>query len=248
MQQLVIIQNDGSEDFAAKYDGERYTIPAGESSTFPWDVMVVWMGDPGIVNERNGRQRDEVYDRLCSYYNARGLLGNDPDKLPAISAWSLDGEQIVTILDDPKGDLYAPRIEGDGDTALLQRQIDALQRQLDEKVSGLADTPDRVDEDSELVGGRTVGTEGQRRAEIEAQRAEDLGLTGDDEGQEAETTVPTDGGTATSSTDELEIPTDAPTQTPVGRSKSGTAPATAAKKAPAKRGSRSTSSRRRTSK
>lgn len=246
MQQLVIIQNDGSEDFTAKYDGEQYTIPAGESSTFPWDVMIVWMGDPGIINERNGRQRDEVYDRLCSYYNARGLLGNDPEKLPAITAWTLEGEQIVTILDDPKGDLYAPRIEGNGDTALLQRQIDSLQRQLDEKINGLADTPDRVDEDSELVGGRTAGTEGQRRAEIDAQRAEDLGLTGDEADGDAGTTAPTDEGSATNPADDLDIPTDAPTQTPVGRSKSGTAPATAARKAPAKRGA--TGSRRRTSK
>ncbi len=228
MQQLVTIQNEGAEDFTAKYDGDTYTIPAGESSTFPWDVLLVWMGDPAIINEHGGRQRDEVYSKLASLYGARGLTGNDPELLPKLSAWTLEGEQIITILDDPKGDTYAPSVDGDGDIASLQRQIDQMSALLQQRVAGLEDTPDRddVDDDAEL-GSRSAGTEGKIAEKI-AEERETVPLEGADA---PSTEAPTE-ATGDSSTPELDIPSDAPTKPPVGRSSKS---ATGAAKAPAKR-------------
>lgn len=214
-QYVTIVNNDTLEPFTGKYDGEYITIPAGGSKVVPYDVMRVWMGDPILTDDGRHNDRHDAYNRLCSLYHARGLTGNDPSLLPDISAFTEDGEQIITILDDPEGETLVPDSEGTSDISQLQRQIDRLNARLEEQMAGLVDEPG-----GPIEAART-GEEGVIAAETAAAKAE---LYGD---------------THEADTDDLDIPEDAPTQIPVGRPKQSASPAKKAapraRKTPAKK-------------
>lgn len=216
-QYVTIVNNDPEVPFVGKYDGEYITIPTGGQKVVPYDVMRVWMGDPILTDDGRHNDRHDAYNRLCSLYHARGLTGNDPSLLPDISAFTEDGEQIITILDDPEGETLVPDSEGTSDISQLQRQIDRLKARLEEQVAGLVDEPGGTIEPAE-IGGRT-GEEGVIAAETAAAKAE---LYGD--------TPQSDSG----SDDDLDIPEDAPTQIPVGRPKQSASPAKKASPRPRK--------------
>lgn len=143
MKQFVTIVNqDPDEPYIGKYDGEYITIPAaGGRKTVEYDVMVVWMGDPKVENTERYQERREVFNRICSLHHARGLTGNDPDLLPALEAYDEDGTRIITVMDDPDGVNLIPDAGEQTDIGKLQRQIERLQRQVDEQVAGLVDEP-----------------------------------------------------------------------------------------------------------
>jgi hypothetical protein len=205
VEQFVTIKNANEEEpFIGKYDGEYITIPAGGSKIVQWDVMVVWMGDPRIENTDRYAERREVYNNICAKWHARGLTGNTPEDLPALEAYTEDGERILTVMDDPEGEMMVPvSREGDGDVGKLQRQIDRLQARLEERLNGLVDAPsDAPENDSRSRA------EGEIAAEIAAEDAE---LNGENIADDAE--------------DELDIPEDTPAKIPVGKAAPGKAPA-----------------------
>jgi hypothetical protein len=219
-----IVNRNPEEPFIGKYDGDYLTIPAGGEKIVPEDVMFVWMGNPALENDGRTNERREVYFRLASLYHARTLTGIDVDAFPMLEAYTEDGERIITVLDDPEGDSLVPDSSDNTDIGKLQRQIERLEARLAERLNGLVDTPDGPIDEPE-IGGRSAGTEGEINAEIAEERAIELG----------EEPVTVDGG------DDLGIPVDEPTKTPVGRSR--------AKKAPAKpsgraRGTAGTAGRR----
>lgn len=216
---VTIVNNDLEHGFTAKYDGEYITIPTGGSKVVPYDVMKAWMGDPELIDDGRHNDRSETYDRLCLMYHARGLMGNDPDLLPDIEAFTEDGDKIITVLDDPEGTSLIPDADAPGDIGALQRQIDRLNARLEEKLAGLTDEPGGITE-AEDLGARSIANEGAIAEQTAAERAE---LYGDDL-------------TGTPVTDELvDIPDDAPTQVPVGRPKQSSTPASPARKTPSKR-------------
>lgn len=244
MQQFITIRNEDTEDFVAKYDGEYLTIPAGGQRTFAWDVMVCWMGDPNLFNTEVENIRDEAYKNICTFHNARGLTGNEPDLLPKLAAYDEDGNRIVTIMDDPDGLSYE---FGDAagetglDVAALQRQIEAQQAQLDQMMARMADTPEAQRPETE---GRSAGTEGTKTAEIQAERdredgVEDLNHEVDTSDESTTATTGADGGNI----ETFSIPADEPTQTPVGKTNApGQSPATEARTAKRSTGRRTTPS------
>ncbi len=212
MEQYVRIKNtDPDEPFIGKYDGEYITIPTESERILPWDVMVVWMGDPTVENTDRYQERREVYNRLCMMHHAATLTGNDPELLPPLEAYTDDGERIVTVLDDPEGISIAPAEQESGDIGKLQRQIDRLQARLEEQVAGLIDAPSDAPEND----GPRSRPAGEIAAEI---AAEDAVLNGEDAAVD-----PDD--------DELAIPEDTPAKIPVGKATPGKAPA---RKAPVK--------------
>lgn len=143
MKQFVTIVNqDPDEPYIGKYDGEYITIPAaGGRKTVEYDVMVVWMGDPKVENTERYQERREVFNRICSLHHARGLTGNEPELLPQLEAYDEDGNRIITVMDDPDGVNLVPDAGEQTDIGKLQRQIERLQRQVDEQVAGLVDEP-----------------------------------------------------------------------------------------------------------
>lgn len=207
MEQYVRIRNTSpDEPFIGKYDGEYITIPTETERILPWDVMVVWMGDPAIENTDRHQERSEVFNRLCMMHHAATLTGNDLSLLPPLEAYTEDGERIITVLDDPEGVSLVPSADDNTDVGKLQRQIERLQARVEEKLGGLVDAPtDAPDND-----GPRSRPPGEIAAEI---AAEDAVLNG----ETAETADPDD--------DELAIPEDTPAKIPVGKATPGKAPA-----------------------
>lgn len=214
MEQFVKIVNTEEHPFIGKYDGEYITIPAGGSKIVQWDVMVVWMGDPYIEDTDRYAERREVYNNICAKWHARGLTGNDHSLLPGLEAYTEDGERIITVMDDPEGEMLVPSSTDNTDTGKLQRQIDRLQARLGERLAGLVDAPSEAPDNE-----ARSRPEGEISAEI---AAEDGELNGDD---------------ADDPEDELSIPEDTPAKIPVGKATPGKAPARKGpvKKAPASR-------------
>ena len=203
MEQYVrIVNRNPEEPFIGKYDGDYIAIPAGGEKIVPWDVMVVWMGDPALDNDGRHNERRETYLRLASLYHARELTGVNEDAFPLLEAYTEDGERIITILDDPDGETILPDSTDNTDIGRLQRQIERLEQRLAERLSGLTDTPDAQIEEPE-IGGRSAGTEGDINAEIAAERAAETG----------------EAPPVTTDDDDLGIPVDEPTKVPVGRAK-----------------------------
>lgn len=226
-----IVNRDPEVPFIGKYDGDYIAIPAGGEKIVTEDVMRVWMGDPNLTNTGRHNDRQDAYNRICMFHHARGLTGNDPDLLPPLEAYTEDGERIITIMDDPTGELTVPDSTGDSDIAKLQRQIEKLEAQMQARMAGLVDGAEG-DITSAEIGGRSR-PEGEIRAEIDAEDDDadittdtpDLGIPSDDP-----TTVPVgEGGPR------KRAPRKAPAKPPAGkpRGTAGTAGRRAAKKAPA---------------
>lgn len=217
MQQFVTIENQGTTEFRAKYDGATYVIPPGESRIVPYQAMCVWMGDPSVTNKDTYKERDLVYRRICRYFHARGLMGNEPEKLPKIAAFDQDGNRIITVMDDPEGKhLAAGADDAPVDIRVLQQQIERLQAQLETRLVGLTDTPQKrtqrkAVDDSTPKGGRgTVGTAGRRAKRKAAEDAIEKGEVDPETGQ------PFDETSAAAGTPP-DLPVDEPTKVPVGK-------------------------------
>lgn len=210
MEQYVSILNVSEDDFTAKYDGEYLTIPAGRSKTVPYDIMVVWMGDPEVRNLGADRERDEAYKNICGFFHARSMTGNHPELLPHLEAYTDDGDRIITIMDDPTGNSLTVDAAEGSDVASLQKQIAAQQKaletltaRLDAEVEVLTDVPEREAEGT----GRSAGTAGQKAAAKAAQEAaEKLDPELEAEGADAE---------PEHSDDADDLPEDTPTAVPM---------------------------------
>lgn len=210
MEQYVTLMNTGETDIRRKYDGEYLTVPALGQLIVPWGVMVAWMGDPELTDQPSDPVRTTTYRKLCSFHNARTHLGNQPDLLPKLEAYTPDGDRIITILDDPEGTNITPDSSEPTDIGALQRQIDHLRGQLETRLAGLTDTPELAAETQSEIGSRSA-PEGALAEQIARERE---GIVGPDP---ATADTPAE--------DDDDIPTDSPTKTPVGSTgRGGTAP------------------------
>lgn len=115
---VVILINEGDEDFVDLYNGRQYRIPAGGRLMVDWDAMCLWMGHPDAndLDPRN-RVRTAEFHRLRTRYgvDARALdfqmqkLPFDADSMfesmrPRLAAYDSAEQRIVTVSDDPTGE------------------------------------------------------------------------------------------------------------------------------------------------
>jgi len=133
VEESVRIVNEGDEELNLPYDGRLYTLAPGESRFFPIDVMYAWMGNPAVRNVENNEWRTEAYENLVTFYGGAGrhITGAEADEfLPALAAYNSRDEQIMTIIDDPKGEHLVADSPVGSNEAILNDRIARLEAQL----------------------------------------------------------------------------------------------------------------------
>jgi hypothetical protein len=122
----VRVRNEGETNFHQRYAGEMYDIPPSVDMIIPYDAMVLWLGNPELVDiDRKRRFRTNEYARLCvkyGVYEREVELGEK--NFPKLKAFTLtDNQPIITVLDDPEGKHITPELQT---TAVNQRQSEQL--------------------------------------------------------------------------------------------------------------------------
>jgi hypothetical protein len=154
MQTLVRLKNVGDTTVSLPYRDpslgnreETITFEPGAEKIVPWDVLVLFCGDPSVTNTEYWRERDEAVESLHLRYGAVSLAGRDSSMLPKFEASTVDGDPISTLLDDPDGADIVPAASDTTDVGRLQAQIEALQSE----VRNIKDAPEQPDTEGETV-------------------------------------------------------------------------------------------------
>jgi hypothetical protein len=180
----VILTNLEDHPLRFTYDGHQYGIPPAASVHIPFEVLKKEFGDPrsgpeerlAIVDNEKIRinSRAKEIERLDVKYgvNAARLAnqqaGGDPirvtiqDVAPKISATTVDGVPIATVVGDPGGDTpMAIPIDLDSPEALgarvaqMQKDLEATMSQLQALERKPVDKNEDVPEDSPSAGKAT---------------------------------------------------------------------------------------------
>jgi hypothetical protein len=154
MQTLVRLKNVGETTVSLPYHDptqnnrqEMVTFEPGDEKIVPWDVLILFCGDPEVTNKEYWRERDEAVENLHLRYGALSLSGVNKELLPKFVAETVDGHKIKTLLDDPEGADIVPDAGDTTDVGRLQAQIEALQSE----VRNIKDAPELPDTEGETV-------------------------------------------------------------------------------------------------
>lgn len=165
----------GGKDFKDKYDGEVYIIKTGGSAFVPWEAACRWLGDPNLVDDTNDKSRRNEYNRLSVKY---GVYENEElweANRPTISVYSMDGDRITMLLDDPEGDEILVAEQTIRESQQMEDRLQQMEREmvaLRRRLRAKGDTAPEPDQDTP-VGGRPeprIGTLGDNDGEAEEDR------------------------------------------------------------------------------
>lgn len=136
--EVVRLHNDGETAFNDRYGGQRYIINPGQDAIVPWEAMSLWLGNPDFVDiDKKQRFRTDEYHRLRVRYGAhddatRGITADQmwENHKPAISVYKLDGEQVITVVDDPLGSHLTPQTQTVAENQLLRTRMEEMAAQM----------------------------------------------------------------------------------------------------------------------
>lgn len=128
---IVRVRNMGSTPFKFKFDNEPYVVAPSSESLVPYGAMVLVAGNPDARN-LNSRQRNRLleFTRLRTKYGAYEDDGKWEKNRPAIEFYTMDGDRIWTVLDDPDGERVNPNLADEQSNATLTAQLSSLQAQM----------------------------------------------------------------------------------------------------------------------
>ena len=137
MQSFVKLVNNSDQPISLPYRDPSmnnrevvYTLEPGKPKIVPWDVMILFCGNPQERNQEYWRARDEAVRNLRVLYGSV-RLDEEPVELPDIRAYDVEtDEEIHTLLTDPDGEHLGLASPETSDVAALSRQIVALQEEL----------------------------------------------------------------------------------------------------------------------
>jgi len=144
MQQILRLKNVGTDRFSDMYDNQKYTIePSGETLA-PYEAVCLWLGDPESRDyDARRRDRTDEYERLSTrlgVYHDQHLF---EAARPKLEVWTLDGQRITTVTEDPTGSGMTINVSADSTTeAILRDQLDSMKQQMDAITVALESAPD----------------------------------------------------------------------------------------------------------
>ncbi len=140
------LKNAGSEPWLARYANQQYRIQPGGEGIAPFVAVCNWFGHPDAVDiSPRDRYRTNERDRLRIKY---GVYDDDSKweaQTPSIEVFTLDGERIITVLDDPDGVNLSPSTSTLAEKAMLEQQMAEMQKQMKAMQTAL-DVQSRNDE------------------------------------------------------------------------------------------------------
>lgn len=116
--EIVRVVNREQYPLTVKWDSHKYALPPGQEVFIPGACAYSWFGDPRSTNVFQSLTGEHgttafVVDRATEVRRLRikygaGLEGDeatfDGVAIPSVEVYTVDGERITTVLDDPNGD------------------------------------------------------------------------------------------------------------------------------------------------
>lgn len=139
---VVRLRNVGATDFKAQYANIPYTVRPGQETVVQFAAACLWLGHPDAVDvDEKRRYRTDEYLRLMMRY---GVYDGSPlpweTAKPSVECFTLDGDRLVTVVDDPEGKHLSPATSSLAERermldqmARMQQQMTAMQAQVDAK-------------------------------------------------------------------------------------------------------------------
>lgn len=165
--QLAKVVNKHSEPFRGKYDNQQYLIAPGSETVVPMDAVRNWLGNPDAADlDDKRRDRTEEFRRIRAKYGVYEYDERMEENFPRLEVYTLEGERIYTVIDDPEGKNVARNIRDaqpqdvNAQVAMLQQQINALTA-LIQSQGGRSPFPVGEDEDDGLEGDDSETDDGE---------------------------------------------------------------------------------------
>jgi hypothetical protein len=136
--------NTGPTPFVITHNRERLVIPANGDRVVPWEAMISLWGDPQTSDNRQQTRQDYSLALRGGFGWFTGLNAEEEwtERRPPIEWWTLEGERLWTVLDDPTGEharnaTPQRQLEQGSDAAFLMETIRTMQTQMEQLQSAL---------------------------------------------------------------------------------------------------------------
>lgn len=129
--EVVRITNPTDRHFDWKFDGTSYPIRPHSEQIVPWGCMCLYLGNPNsrdIDSKRRYRTKElaRLRVRYGAYENSKTWEANKPN----LEAYTIDGDPITTVVDDPNAEPFDPTESNLTEVDLLRRRQQALEEEL----------------------------------------------------------------------------------------------------------------------
>lgn len=140
MQQIVRVKNVGTERFSDMSNSQPTMIEPGGETLVSMDAVTLWLGDPDSRDFDARRTfRTDEFERLLTRY---GVYQNEhmwEQIRPKLEVYTLEGQRILTVADDPRGTGLDIVVSDDATTeTLLRTQLDSMKTQMDAITNALS--------------------------------------------------------------------------------------------------------------
>lgn len=133
--------NNGDKPFKDACDSQVYLIPPHSESLIPFDAAVLWFGNPDTIDiDARRRDRTDEYMRVrvrYGIYEHEARLG----ELPQVEVYTLEGNKIHMVKDDPEGILNNPIVSDDSTLRSVQQQLLVMQAQQQQLLDAISKDP-----------------------------------------------------------------------------------------------------------
>lgn len=151
------IRNVGTHEFKDSYNGNVYRAAVGSDTIVPVEAGILWLGNPNTRDIDPRRlDRTNEFKRLRVRYGAydnldqpQGVTPMWDNVKPKVEAFTLDGDRVLTVVDDPFGELTAPvelthqeRISDNAMVTALQSQMAEMQSTINQLLGKENEDPD----------------------------------------------------------------------------------------------------------
>lgn len=128
---VVQVTNLDTSEWTGMYNSQKYKMAPGGKCIAPFIAVCHWFGHPNAVDiDARNRYRTDEYARLRVVYG----VYDDEDKfqsmIPHVEVHDLEGNKIITVLDDPRGDNLTPESSTVAEKQQLEIQMEAMRRQM----------------------------------------------------------------------------------------------------------------------
>lgn len=128
---VVRVRNSGQAVWKDTYGNVTYRVQPGSEGIVPFEAACLWFGHPDAIDiDPRNRHRSDEYARLRIRY---GVYDDDnlwDQQTPNIEVFDLDGNRILTVVDDPLGDALSPDDNDGVGRQLLMARVADMEKQL----------------------------------------------------------------------------------------------------------------------
>jgi hypothetical protein len=117
------ILNKGTTPFVVNYNASKFIVKPGSEEVVPWASVTSLLGDPNLRDLPKCPDRRDCFRQVRAMFNFyEGFDDEDtwnvgwidskghpqPAKKPPVEVYSMDGQRIYMVIDDPEGVMQNP--------------------------------------------------------------------------------------------------------------------------------------------